>query len=293
LTVQSGSKCARQGAVTDPQPDLTPPAGTLQRWAFDYVSSSSLAHKIAPPELPVTVLGPEDFPALRLVQPGRPPELHVSAQKIKAPRGGALRDPKKRAALLHTFWHHELQAAELMCWAVLAFPDTPAAFKRGLINICHDEIRHMQLYAAALQALGFQLGEFPVRDWFWQRVPSAASPAAFLATMGLGFEAGNLDHTQRFAELFRAFGDEAGARMQELVAKEEVPHVAFAAHWFRRFEGELSFARWQGELPAPLSPMVMRGDPLNRSARAVAGMDEQFLDALEQWQPKLPASPGS
>ena len=279
--------------MNDSQTGYLPPEGTLQRWAFDFVSSSSLAHKVAPPEVPSTVLGPDECPALRLTQPGRPAELRVSAQKIKAPRGGALRDPKKRASLLHTFWHHELQAAELMCWAVLAFPDTPVAFKRGLIGICHDEIRHMQLYAAAIEALGFRLGEFPVRDWFWERVPSAASPAAFVATMGLGFEAGNLDHTQRFADLFRKLGDEAGARMQELVAHEEVPHVAFAAHWFRRFQGELSFQRWQDELPAPLSPMVMRGDPLNRSARAVAGMDEQFLDALEQWQPTLLASPGS
>lgn len=239
------------------------------------------------------MLGPESCPALRLAQPGRPPELRVAAHKIKAPRGGALRDPKKRAALLHTFWHHELQAAELMCWAVLAFPDTPVAFKRGLIGICQDEIRHMQLYAAAIEALGCQLGDFAVRDWFWMRVPTAASPAAFLAAMGLGFEAGNLDHTQRFAGLFRSFGDEEGARMQELVASEEVPHVAFAAHWFRRFQGELSFARWQAELPAPLSPMVMRGDPLNRSARASAGLDELFLDTLERWQPTLPASPGS
>lgn len=271
--------------------ERAPPEGTLQRWAFDYLSSCSLTHKVAPG--PAQVLHAEACPAFPLLRPGRPPELRVSEQKVKAPRGGALRDPKKRAALLHTFWHHELQAAELMCWAVLAFPQTPTAFKRGLIAICHDEIRHMQLYAAALADLGFQLGDFPVRDWFWQRVPAATTPAAFLAAMGLGFEAGNLDHTRRFAELFRQFGDEPGARMQELVAREEVPHVAFAAHWFRRFEGELSFARWQATLPAPLSPMVMRGDPIDRGARALAGMDEPFLDALETWQPTLPASPGS
>lgn len=270
-----------------------PCADTLQRWAYDYVSSERLAYKIAPGPVPSGVLAPGECSPLRMAEPGRPPELKVSAQKIKAPRGGALRDPKKRAALLHTFWHHELQAAELMCWAVLAFPDTPVAFKRGLIGICQDEIRHMQLYAARIEALGWKLGDFPVRDWFWMRVPAAASPAAFVATMGLGFEAGNLDHTRRFAEQFRAYGDEAGARLQELVAEEEVPHVAFAAHWFRRFQGELSFARWARELPAPLSPMVMRGAPLNRAARADAGLDEQFLDALEQWQPTLPASPGS
>jgi uncharacterized ferritin-like protein (DUF455 family) len=266
---------------------------TLQRWAHDYVSSDVLAYKLAPDPTPSALLTDVAQPALRLAQPGRPPELRVSLQKIKAPRGGALRDPKKRAALLHTFWHHELQAAELMCWAVLAYPDTPPAFKRGLIGICRDEVRHMQLYVAAIERLGFNVGDFPVRDWFWQRVPAATTPGAFLAVMGLGFEAGNLDHTRRFAQQFRALGDESAACLQELVAAEEVPHVAFAAHWFRHFEGELSFARWRGELPLPLSPMVMRGDPLDRSARAAAGMDEQFLDALEQWRPTARVSHGS
>jgi uncharacterized ferritin-like protein (DUF455 family) len=263
----------------------------LQRWAYDYITTTELAHKVAPGPVPALVL--DNHAPIRLPHPGRPPELRVSDAKIKSPRGGALRDPKKRATLLHTFWHHELQAAELMCWAVLAFPDTPLAFKRGLIAICHDEIRHMQLYAAAVRRLGFEIGAFPVRDWFWLRAPASASPAAFLAVMGLGFEAGNLDHTQRFAQQFRALGDEDAANLQELVAREEVPHVAFAAHWFRRFEGELSFSRWCQALPAPLSPMVMRGDPIDRDARTAAGMDAQFLDALEQWQPTPPASPGS
>ncbi len=260
-----------------------PPAGSLQRWAYDYVTSTALDHKLAPGPLPERVL--EGGAPLRLAQPGRPAQLRVSSEKTKTPGSGALRDPKRRAELLHTFLHHELQAAELMCWAVLAFPDTPASFKRGLVGICHDEIRHMRMYAEHIVQLGCAVGDFPVRDWFWSRVPNVQTPAAFVAVMGLGFEAGNLDHTRRFAERFAAVGDERGAQLQEAVAHEEIAHVAFAAHWFRRFEGELSFARWERALPEPLSPMLMRGDPLNRSARGQAGMDDPFLDALEQWQP--------
>jgi uncharacterized ferritin-like protein (DUF455 family) len=224
------------------------PDGSLERWANDYVLSTSLAHKLAPPSPPTLVL--DHCAAVRLARPGRPVELRLATEKTKTPRSGALRDPKKRAELLHTFLHHELQAAELMCWAVLAFPETPRAFKRGLIGICSDEIRHMQVYAAHIETLGCKVGDFPVRDWFWSRVPHASSPSAFLAVMGLGFEAGNLDHTQRFAERFRAVGDDAGAKLQELVAHEEISHVAFAAHWFRVFEGELSFERWCDALPS-------------------------------------------
>jgi len=260
------------------------PVDSLQRWAHDYVLSTDLDHKLKPPTVPTLIA--DDLPAQRIDKPGRPPELIAATTKAKSPRAGALHNPKRRAEQLHTFFHHELQAAELMCWAVLAFPETPASFKRGLVNICHDEIRHMKLYAEHIEQLGFRIGDFPVRDWFWARVPASTSPAAFVAVMGLGFEAGNLDHTQRFAERFRAVGDERGAALQEHVAREEIAHVAFGAHWFRQFTGGLSFETWCKTLPEPLSPMVMRGDPLDRAAREQAGMDVAFLNALEQWQPE-------
>ncbi len=274
--------------MSAPSTGQPPPPDSLQRWAYDYVTSDSLEHKLAPGVVPQHVL--DGCAPLRVAGPGRPAQLRVSVEKIKSPSAGALRDPKRRAELLHTFLHHELQAAELMCWAALAFPETPASFKRGLLSICQDEIRHIGMYAEHIAHLGYAVGDFPVRDFFWSRVPEARTASAFVAVMGLGFEAGNLDHTRRFAERFRAVGDERGARLQERVAREEIAHVAFAAHWFRSFEGELSFARWERSLPAPLSPMLMRGEPLDRQARTDAGMDEPFLDALEQWQPVLRGS---
>ena len=268
---------------------LDPPPGTIERWALDYVLSRELAHKLAPPPLPVAE-AEANAPSTRAPRaPGRPPELTRTWDKYKAPKSAvALREPTKRAHLLHTFLHHELQAAELMCWAVLAFPDTPRAFRLGLLRICLDEVRHMRLYAERIEALGQRVGSFPVRDWFWERLPAAANPSAFLAAMGLGFEAGNLDHSARYVALFRAAGDDEAAAIQAQVGREEIAHVAFAAHWFRSFSGPLSFAAWSGALPAPLSPMVMRGRPLARAARREAGLDDVFLDELEAWQPRSP-----
>ena len=270
-------------------PHDLPPEGTLARWAYDYVTSTSLAYKLGPPPLPPADADDASLPPLRLAAPGRPPELTTSWQKYKAPRTvGALRDPTKRASLLHTFLHHELQAAELMCWAALAFPETPLSFRRGLLRICLDEVRHMTLYAAQIERLGFSVGAFPVRDWFWQRAPSADTPRAFVAVMGLGFEAGNLDHSERYVALFADAGDAESASVQATVGREEVAHVAFGAHWFRAFAGALAFDAWCDALPAPLSPMVMRGRPLARAARAEAGLDARFLDELEAWQPVSP-----
>ncbi len=255
----------------------------MERWAWDYVHADTLAAKLAPPPRPQRwEASPPPRPAIR---PGRPAELESLERPPKTPRPGALVDPAKRAQLVHTFFHHELQAAELMCWALLAFPDTPRAFRRGLTAITLDEVRHMRLYAEHLERLGHAIGDFGVRDWFWERVPSVRGPAGFVALLGVGFEGANLDHTERFARLFREVGDEEGARIQELVGQEEEPHVRFAIHWFERFAGGLEWARWLAHLPAPLTPIVMRGKPVVRAARRRVGMSETFIDALEGYTP--------
>jgi len=261
---------------------MSEPAGnTVERWAWDYIHSCDLVYKLGPPPVPDSW---EQDPPCRLVTaPGRPAELTVTQRASKTPSPGALRSAARRAQLVHTFWHHELQAAELMCWAVLRFADTPRDFRRGLIGICRDEIRHMGMYRDYLADAGFAVGEFPVRDWFWLRVPSCTTATAFVATLGMGLEGGNLDHAHRFATQLRAAGDERGARLQERVGTEEVAHVRFALRWFERWTGSLDFATWREALPSPLSPLLMRGKPLNRADRQRAGMPDAFVAELDQY----------
>ncbi len=207
--------------------------------------------------------------------------------KAKKTRG--LSEPLGRARALHTFVHHELQAAELMMWALLAFPCVPLELKEGLVRIAQDETRHMRMFEREINRLGYAIGDFPVRDWFWERVPACPDPASFVAVMGLGLESANLEHTATFAEKFRRAGDEESARVQEVVGLEEIAHVRFGVKWFTTLTGGLDFATWLKSLPAPLSPLLMRGAPLQRNARLRAGQTTQFIDELEAWKsPDLP-----
>jgi uncharacterized ferritin-like protein (DUF455 family) len=135
-----------------------------------------------------------------------------------------------------------------------------------------------------VERLGFRLGDFPVRDWFWQRVTTCTTPVQFVALMGMGLEAGNLDHSQRFVVLLREAGDERAAEVQATVGREEIPHVRFAVRWFQRFGGELTFDNWRQELVAPLSPSLMRGGELDVEARQRAGFPEGFTAALAAWR---------
>lgn len=262
-----------------------PAPGTVERWCADFVRATTLAEKLAPappPDLRAEASWGASVEALRIASPGRPPELSVVARAPGAPRPEAVRDPAARARLVHTFVHHELQAAELFCWAVLAFPATPREFRAGLVRLALEEIEHLQLYLGLLGGLGRQFGEFPVRDWFWQRVPSCTTPESFVAFQGLGLEGANLEHAARYAAAFRQIGDARSAAVLEQVEHEEITHVAFARHWFERFTGaELDYDLWKAALPPPLSPAILRGKPLNLAARRRAGLDERFLARLE------------
>jgi uncharacterized ferritin-like protein (DUF455 family) len=262
-----------------------PAQATVERWCEAFVLATTLEAKLAPPPPPELRAASSWAPAaapLRLPAPGRPPELSVVARAPGAPRPEAVRDPAARARLVHTFVHHELQAAELFAWGVLAFPQTPREFRAGLVRLALEELEHLRLYVALLEGLGRRYGDFPVRDWFWQRVPTCATPESFVALQGLGLEGANLEHAARYAAALRQVGDERSAAVFEQVEREEVAHVAFARHWFERFTGAaLDYERWKAALPPPLSPAILRGLPLNLAARRRAGFDDQFLARLE------------
>lgn len=252
----------------------------MEQWCLDFVLEADLERKLQPGPVPE---GPweQEAPSRRLEAPGRPDCLRVVSRSPKTPRPAALVERTHRARMMHVFLHHELQAAELFAWAVLAFPDTPREFRSGLMRLLGEELSHLALYREHLKHLGACYGDFPVRDWFWERVPLCQRPEQFVALVGLGLEAANLEHSARFAELFRAAGDPEGAAIIERVEHEEIGHVAFGARWFRHFVGCLGFEEWAAALPAPLTPSLLRGKPLNREARLAAGLDEQFLRRLE------------
>lgn len=254
-------------------------AHSVEAWAKEFILTCDLGAKLCPPPPPEHW---EDAPvSLHLTAPGRPAQLRRARRGLQVPE--TLTDPSARAKLLHTFFHHELQAAELMLWALLRFADADAPFRAGLLGICQDEIRHMNAYRAEIERLGFEIGDFAVRDWFWERVPLCASPLEFVALMGMGLEGANLEHAPYFGARLAAAGDAQAARLQERIASEELGHVRFAVHWFERWTGGQDFEAWCAALPKPLSPLMMRGKQFNPAARRSAGMGEDFVQALERW----------
>ncbi len=271
------------------RPPSAPPAGTVEAWCHALVATGELARKLAPPappDLERAESWERDPPVRRLAAPGRPALLRVVRRSAKTPAAGALVRAQVRARLVHTFAHHELQAAELFAWAVLAFPDTPRAFRRGLVRLACEELTHLAAYCAHLDALGHAYGDFVVRDWFWSRVAACPDPLRFVALLGVGLEGANLEHSARFADWFERAGDADGAALLRRVERDEVAHVAFARRWCEAFAGApLDYDAWAALLPAPLTPALLRGTPLNVDARRSAGFDDAFLARLDAAPP--------
>lgn len=261
-------------------------------YAIAIVTGETLAAKLAPPPGDLELDDPE--PELRLRLPGRPENLPIApARSVRVPPIAGMRDPAQRARILHALANHELQAIELFAWALLAYPQAPAAFRRGLVGILAEEQIHFGLYVDRLHALGASFGDHPVTGHFWHKLDPLTGPLEFACAMGLTFEQANLDFAGDYAAAARACGDVETAAAIERVHADEIGHVGFGWTWLRRLAPDGTGADpWQtylAHIAPPLGPARARGATLDRESRRRAGIDEAFIDQLAAVSPTRPS----
>lgn len=254
----------------------------IRAFAEQVLFAEDLAEKLASPGV-IDDARPGGVGTLPAV-PGRPPGLRFAEQhaRVPMPRPRELGSPDARGVLLHAFANHELLAMELMALFLLARPDAPPAFRRGLAHILVEEQLHLRLYLERLAAHGLEFGALPVNRFLWDCVAETREIADFTARMGLTFEAANLDHALDWGRALRAAGDEQSAAVLDRVYQDELGHVKHALHWFRReTAGEPDlWESWTARLHLPLNPERARGRELCVEARREAGFDEGFIEAL-------------
>jgi uncharacterized ferritin-like protein (DUF455 family) len=270
-------------------PPMSRPA-QFQEVAERILLSESLELKLE--RIPSPLDDDRPGPARRVPVPGRPADLKFAPRRTapSMPRGEALRDPKKRAIAHHILANHELQALEVMAWVLLAFPDAPQEFRRGLINIMRDEQRHTLLHVRRAADLGLRFGELPVNEYIWTKSQAFESVLDYLAGLPLTFEGRNLDHTIEFENHFEQAGDPQSAAILCAIHHDEIGHVRFGLEWLRRLKspGQSDWDAYTAHLHWPLRAEKSIGDVLNRAPRLQAGMTEEFIDllALAQSQPQ-------
>jgi len=209
----------------------------------------------------------------------------------RLPRPSELGDPRARAACLRRFAHHELMAVELFAWALLVWPEADAELRRGWCQALADEQRHCRMYLERLAAHGQALGDEPLSDYFWKHAVAIRvhprGPAAFLAAIGLTLEQANLDFTLVYADGFRRGGDEASARVAEVVHADEQRHVRLAADWLARLSpaGEDEVEAYCAAVPFPLEAARAKGRQFSAAARRAAGLSEALIEHVRTARP--------
>ena len=215
-------------------------------------------------------------------EPGRVPELVLGRGKGPRTPLTVPDDARERGALLHAFANHELLAIELLARALLAYPDAPSAFRRGLVQTLREEQRHLSLYLGRMQALGVALGDEPLSGFFWRAMAELDTPQAFVAHLSLTFEQANLDFARHYQRGFAAMGDHATAAVLQTVLDDEIGHVALGLRWFERWrDPEVSlFEAHRDALRAPLQVVRAKAARFDVGARRQAGLPDAYIEQL-------------
>ena len=253
----------------------------IREFALALLRAETLDGKLAPPLSDLGDQSPGE--TLRIDAPSRPRDLQiVPSSEARVPAIGGMPDPTQRKRILHALANHELQAAELFAWALLAWPDAPPSFRRGLLGILIEEQEHCRLYLGRLDAMGGRFGDYPVSGYFWSKVEDLTTPLHFVCAMALTFESANLDHAEDHAAAARACGDHETAAVILRIHEDEIGHVRFGWRWLQRWKKpDQSMAdAYLANVTWPLRPAKARGRVFHEESRVAAGMDPEFIRLL-------------
>ena len=140
---------------------------------FDYAQAILLGQNLEDKflDIPIDWSAWKEFSPPKL--PGRIGKLAFSDEKHKFPKSIRLNENDKKAMALHSFANHELLAIEMMAAAILVYPhstDDDIRFKKGMLSTLKDEQKHLDLYNRRMNELGYELGDFPLNDFFWRQM---------------------------------------------------------------------------------------------------------------------------
>lgn len=221
-------------------------------------------------------------------EPGRAAHLKFSSETIKFPRKASLGDKQQKAKALHFFANHELLAIEMLAAALLIFPsqtDEEISFKKTLVATLADEQKHFSLYCERMNDFGVNFGDFPINDFFWDKMQFVKTRSEFSSLLSLTFESANLDFSLYYSKLFRSLGDESTAKILEEVYRDEIRHVGAGVHWMNQWRGDKSLWDYYLEnLPQLVTPARAKGMEYDHQSRVRAGLDSSFIELLEQYR---------
>ncbi len=254
----------------------------LRAWAERILGADTLEEKLLSPS---QLTDHSPGPALFWKTPTRPPgmEFKRHTHKEKLPTLHEHADPDKRAVCLHRFAGHELLAVEMMAHALLAFPDAPKHFRRGVAATLKEEQGHVRLYIERMEKMGLRFGDLPLYRHFWAHTPFITSPLRYLSLMSLTFEMANLDFAPLYGTSFAKHGDTESAQLMHTILEDEISHVAFGWQWLRKLKAEniSEWTTWRENVPELVTVNRARGFVLFEEHRKRAGIPDDWIEKLK------------
>ncbi len=255
----------------------------LRDFAIHILSAETLEDKLFDPPFLT-----DENPGAPLLwkEPARPPGMgfrrHTSKEKLPAFHEHG--DQDKRAICLHRFAGHELLAVEIMAYALLAFPEAPKHFRRGVAHTLREEQGHVRLYMNRMTELGLKFGDLPLYKHFWAHVPFLTSPLHYVSVMSLTFEMANLDFAPLYGRSFARNGDEASAALMQTILTDEIGHVSFGYQWLKKFKDiNLSdWNVWREHVPPLLTPDRASGFVVIEEHRKKAGIPQEWIEQFKK-----------
>ena len=187
-----------------------------------------------------------------------------------------------RARLLHAIVHIEFSAINLALDHAARFPGQPKQYYADWIGVAAEEAYHFTILRERLNSLGYDYGDFPAHAGLWEMaMKTADDPLARMALVPRLLEARGLDATPPIQRRLEQAGDDASARVLDIILRDEIGHVGLGDHWFRQLcaernlEPESTYLDLLSRFKAP-RPIL----PMNEAARLQAGFSAAELAAL-------------
>lgn len=253
----------------------------LREWALRILTADTLEEKLLAPDY---LTDHEVGSPLFFNEPTRPAHMGFNKRKKeeKLPPFQDHGKEENRAECLHRFAGHELLAVEIMAHALLAFPEAPKPFRKGVANTLKEEQEHVRLYRRRLNEIGIEFGDLPLYRHFWNHVPHLTSPIRYVSVMSLTFEMANLDFAPLYGKSFAHFGDLKSAALMEKIVTDEIRHVSFGYSWLSKFKGEKApWDAWTESLSPKLSPTRAKGFVFSKENRKKAHISQDWIDRLQ------------
>jgi uncharacterized ferritin-like protein (DUF455 family) len=259
-----------------------PGMDTLRSLALDLlitVDPDEKARRTRAADTSLPVGADDEIPA-RGVIPGRPvkpvlvPHTDLSRRSVHTKEG--------RAALIHSLAHIELNAIDLaleMCWRFKGMPDL---FYAQWMGVAREEALHFELLRDHLATLDCRYGDLPAHNALWDLAERTRHDIlARIALVPRTAEARGLDASPPIRAKLAKAGDHDGARILDIILRDEIGHVAIGNHWYNwlcRRRGLDPIAAY-AELALKYGAPRLRG-PFNMEARRAAGFTSEELEAL-------------